>query len=126
MGHAEEGLRLINEGLTHLRETGNRSAMTHYLNWFAETYAQCDSLDLALQTIDEALTVNPNEINYRAESLRIRAELRFARGDEDRARIDLHDAINLAESIGARLYWQRAMEVLSSRVGASVISPAES
>jgi class 3 adenylate cyclase/tetratricopeptide (TPR) repeat protein len=112
-GHPEEGLAHIKEGLTLLTDTGNRAAITQYLNWCAATYAQCGSWELALKTIDDALTVNPYEICHRAESLRMRAEFRLKKGDREGAWEDLKSAIELAQSIGAVLYAQRAIAVRS-------------
>ncbi|WP_372784406.1 AAA family ATPase [Phenylobacterium sp.] len=103
-GAPAEGLLAMTAGMSGLEVTRNRAAVTMYLTWLADTHALNGDAEAALRTIEEALTVNPQEGFFRPESLRLRGDLRFEAGDRDAALADLSDALDLAKAMGARRF----------------------
>ena len=108
MGHPAEGLPTIKLGLEGLNQSGGIVAMTLYLSWFAVAHSLDGKMPEALATIEDALQVNPEEIAWRPEAIRIRGELRCRLGQTDGAEVDFHDAIALAQKIGAKAWELRA------------------
>jgi class 3 adenylate cyclase/tetratricopeptide (TPR) repeat protein len=101
LGRADEGVMLIREGLNSFAAIGTRLGITHYLTWLAEAQALQGATSEALSTVEEALQVNPEELIFRPEALRVRAELRFKEGRSESAQADFREAIELARRIGA-------------------------
>jgi hypothetical protein len=61
-----------------------------------------------LRTLDEALTLNPDERYWRPETLRVRGEVRRKQGEEELAEADFRDAIALAREMSAKTWELRA------------------
>ena len=78
--------------------------MTAYLSWIAVAQSLDGKMPEALATIEDALQVNPEEIAWRPEAIRIRGELRCRLGQTDKAEVDFHDAFALAQKIGAKAW----------------------
>jgi class 3 adenylate cyclase/tetratricopeptide (TPR) repeat protein len=108
LGHPAEGLPTINLGLEGLNESGAGSAMTLYLSWLAEAQSLDNRVPDALATIEKALQVNPAEVAWRPEAIRIRGELRQGLGHTEGAEADFRTAIALAQKIGAKGWELRA------------------
>lgn len=108
LGRPAEGLQLMLDGIQAMRVSRSRAGLPMYLTWLAETRALTGSLEEALRTVDDALSVNPQERLFLPESLRSRGELRSRSGDRGAAEADLRSAEELARSMGARLFEQRA------------------
>ncbi len=108
LGHPAEGLPTINLGLEGLNESGAGSAMTLYLSWLAEAQSLDSKVPEALATIEKALQVNPAEVAWRPEAIRIRGELRQGLGHTEGAEADFRTAIALAQKIGAKAWELRA------------------
>jgi len=58
----------------------------------------------ALETLEQALQVNPDELVFRPEIFRVRGELRLKQGQTELAATDFREAIALARSMGARAW----------------------
>jgi class 3 adenylate cyclase/tetratricopeptide (TPR) repeat protein len=108
LGHPAEGMPTINLGLQGLNESGGVVAMTLYLSWVAVAQSLDGKVPEAFATIENALQVNPEELAWRPEATRIRGELRCRLGQTDGAEVDFHDAIALAQKIGAKAWELRA------------------
>jgi class 3 adenylate cyclase/tetratricopeptide (TPR) repeat protein len=108
LGHLGSGMPIVNLGLDALNEIGAEIAMTLYLGWVAVAQSLDGKVPEALATIENALHVNPEELAYRPEALRIRGELRLKSGQTDAAEGDFRDAIALAQKIGAKAWELRA------------------
>ncbi len=108
LGHPAEGIPTINLGLEGLNDSGAGSAMTLYLSWLAEAQSLDNRVPDALATIEKALQVNPAEVAWRPEGIRIRGELRQGLGHTDGAEADFRTAIALAQKIGAKAWELRA------------------
>jgi predicted ATPase len=103
---------LIQEGISALPET-DRNAMTLFLSWLAEAHALNGELSVALETAEKALEVNPVELSWWIDALRIRGELRVQAGQTVGAEYDLRETIALAQKIGAKALELRAAMSLS-------------
>jgi predicted ATPase/class 3 adenylate cyclase len=108
LGHPAEGIPIIDLGLEALKESGGVVAMTLYLSWLAVAQSLDSKVPDALATIENALQVNPAELAWRPEAIRIRGELRFGLRQSDGAESDFRDAIALAQKIGAKAWESRA------------------
>jgi tetratricopeptide (TPR) repeat protein len=62
----------------------------------------------ALETFEQALQLNPEEIWYRPEIFRLRGELRAKQGRPELAETDFREAITLAQKMGAKAWELRA------------------
>jgi predicted ATPase len=87
--------------------------MTIFLSWFAQALALDGKVPEALDTVEQALQVNPTELSWRPEALRIRGELRFRLDQTDAAESDFREAIALAEKIEAKAWELRAATSLA-------------
>ena len=108
LGQPGYGMPIINLGVEGLNESGGLAAMTLFLSWVAMAQSLDGKVPEALVTIEKALQVNPEELAWRPEAIRIRGELRCRLGQTDGAEADFHDAIALAQKIGAKAWELRA------------------
>src|SRR6516162_1377426 len=113
LGHPDEGASLIREALTAYRANGALVSVPTRLTWLAEAQAQGGALADALRTIEEALTVNPDERYWCPETLRVRGEIRRQQGEEQLAEADFRDAIALARGMSAKAWELRAATSLA-------------
>jgi predicted ATPase len=79
-----------------------------FLTWLAEAQALGGAPAEGLRTLDEALTLNPNERFWRPETLRVRGDIHRKQGDEERAEADFRDAFALAREMSAKSWELRA------------------
>jgi predicted ATPase len=79
---------------------------------FTSSVAAAEALDgnvpHALETIEQALQMNPAELSWRPEAIRIRGELELRLHQTDAAEKDFRDAIAMAQQIGAKAWELRA------------------
>src|SRR5258708_6492908 len=67
----------------------------------------------ALETVEQALQTNPDELVYRPEILRLRGELRLKQGQAELAQADFREAIALAQRMDAKAWELRATTSLA-------------
>ncbi len=96
------GIELIARGIEGMTGVGSGVAMTLYLAWLAEAQAMAGLRDEARQTIDRALTVNPEERFVWPELLRLDGELTASVGDAERGIAGARAALALASRTEAR------------------------
>src|SRR6516225_1927372 len=113
LGHADEGAVLIREALTAYRANGALVSVPTRLTWLAEAQALGGAVADALRTIEEALTVNPEERYWCPETLRVRGEIRRRQGENGLAEADFRDAIALAREMSAKAWELRAATSLA-------------
>lgn len=101
LGRSSEGIRLIDAGITGMKETRATVAMTMYLGWLSEAHSLAAERPIALQTIEDALRFNPDEGFFRPELFRIRGELRAVTNRMDLAELDLRRAVQSSVEMGA-------------------------
>ena len=102
LGRPSEGVALIRKAVTEMTESEARIAITTALTWLAWAQALDVKIADALETIDKALTANPEENYWRPEIFRVRGELRLKQGDRRLAEADFREALSLARKMGAR------------------------
>jgi class 3 adenylate cyclase len=113
LGHPGEGGSLIRETLAAYRANGSLAWVPAFLTMLAEAQALGGALADGLRTLDEALTVNPDERFWRPETLRVRGDIRRQQGEEELAEADFHAAIALAREMSAKAWELRAVMSLA-------------
>jgi len=108
LGHSREGMALVRSGLAGLNEIGATVAMSLFLSWAAVAQSLDGEVPEALATIEKALQVNPEELVWRPDAIRIRGELQLRLGQAEAAEADFRTAIAVARRIGAKAWELRA------------------
>ena len=108
LGHATEGLSLIRKGIAGLLEIGSRFGITNYMAYLAEAQECEGHIAEALETVEQALKANTEELLYRPETFRLRGELRLKRGQTELAEASFREAIALAQTMSAKAWELRA------------------
>jgi class 3 adenylate cyclase/tetratricopeptide (TPR) repeat protein len=104
LGRVAEGIALIRHGIADLLEIGTRLEVSSYTAHLAAALERTGAIAEALETVEQALGVNPEEMYYRAEIFRIRGELRLKQGQTGSAEADFRESIALAQRMGAKAY----------------------
>jgi class 3 adenylate cyclase/tetratricopeptide (TPR) repeat protein len=107
-GRAHEGVQLIRTALATLAEIRAPLGMTQYLTLLAEAQALDGETVDALNTIEQCLQSNSEELAYRPETLRLRGQLRLKEGQIELAVADFREAIAIARKCGAKAWELRA------------------
>jgi tetratricopeptide (TPR) repeat protein len=108
LGRVAEGVELIRRGIAGMLEIGARLHISAFTASLAAALERKGSIVEALETVEQALRVNPDELVYQPEILQTRGELRLKLGERERAETDFREAMALAQKIGARSYELRA------------------
>ncbi|MBV8053819.1 MAG: AAA family ATPase [Deltaproteobacteria bacterium] len=104
LGRVTEGIVLIRRGIAEMLEVGSRIGITISTASLAAALERQGAIVEALETVEQALQLNPDEIIYRPENLRMRGELRLKQGHTELAEADFREAIVLAQKMGAKAY----------------------
>jgi class 3 adenylate cyclase/tetratricopeptide (TPR) repeat protein len=112
LGLTDQGVTLIRDGLNGMAGTGSRVGLTVYMTWLAEAHLLAGSTGEALKAAHEALSVNPHELFFRPETLRLRGEILLREGKPGEAEQDFLDAVDLAKRMGAIRFIDRATSSL--------------
>ena len=88
LGRACEGIALIRRGAATLLEVGQRMCITHLTAFLAAALERDGAVVDSLESIEQALQVNPEELLYRAETLRLRGEILLKLADSQLAEAD--------------------------------------
>jgi predicted ATPase len=77
LGHGDEGMAQMRQGLTAWRATGAKLGGSYFLALLAEAYGQLGQADEGLRVLDEAMTIahHYGECFYEAEICRLTGEL---------------------------------------------------
>jgi len=108
LGRASEGVALIRHGLAGLGEVGTRLGISLLTASLAEAQESGGSIVEALQTVEQALQVNPDLLAPRPEMFRLRGALRFKLGQAELAEADFCESIALAQRMSAKTLELRA------------------
>ena len=108
LGRVDEGLELARDALTICREDGSTPLITVALTCLAEVQALSGALDDAVRSVDEALTLVPDECCWRPETMRLRGEVRRQQNQDELAESDFRLAIALAQEKSAKSWELRA------------------
>ena len=104
LGCAADNIALIREAIDTLVQIGNRIGVPRYMKYLAAAQDRAGAFGDALETAEQALNFNPEEIACRPETLRIRGELRLKLGDAELADADFREAIAMARNMGAKAW----------------------
>lgn len=113
LGHATEGVELINQALVGFANAGAKVAITYFLTLLSQAQARAGDTRLALRTVEDALTANPQEMIWRAYTLTWRGELKLRRGQTAGAEEDFRNAIEMSRSLKHRTWQVRAATSLA-------------
>ncbi len=94
-------------------EIGSRSGVCRVTAALAAAQECEGAIVEALETVEQALQMNPGELIYRPETLRLRGELRLKQGQTELAEADFRDAIALAQNMSAKAWELRASTSLA-------------
>jgi len=108
LGRAAEGIELIRRGITGVLEIGAHLQVGLLTAELAAALGREGASVEALETIEQALRANPEELVYQPEILRIRGELRLKQGQTELAEADFREALAQAQKMGAKAYELRA------------------
>jgi hypothetical protein len=111
----DEGLTLLERGLSFLRASGSVTHTPLALVWLAEAYAKLGRLDEGLSYLTEAAQIieTTDERCDQAELHRVRGDLLNAIGDGTAAEQNYHQALSVARPQGARIFELRAATSLA-------------
>ncbi|HLG47858.1 MAG TPA: AAA family ATPase [Reyranella sp.] len=118
LGDREAGLRLMEEGLERMRASAQRVSISVYFVWLAEVQLSAGALDRAQASVEEALSVNPQELFFLPEAIRLRGEIALRLDRRAQAEQDFGQALALSQETGARRFAERAsagLELLAGR-----------
>jgi len=104
LGDVHEGIELIREGAAETLATRNRNAISVYLHWLSEAQMFGGKISEAIESVNKAMNEEPTQLYFRPENLRLRAGLRFKRGDIELADADFDESIALARRMGAKAW----------------------
>jgi predicted ATPase len=99
---------MIRDGMASLLANGAGLLISNFTAYLGAALALEGSLTAAIETIDQALKVNPDVTVFRPETFRIRGELRLEQALPEAAEADFHQSIALAQAMGAKAWELRA------------------
>ena len=109
---------LIGRGIAELNQLGSRIAVTSCVTALAAVQCRAGALDDASKSFEKALNINPEELVYRPETLRLRGGLRVSMGEARPAETDFRDSIAMAHSMGAKAWELRTTMSLARLLAA--------
>ena len=114
------GVDQVSAGLAKHVAVRQRLGLDHSLGLLAESQLMSGRVDEALATVADALLFPDQnmQIQHTCELHRLRGELRALSGDDERARADFEDALQMATDIGAGLLELRVGAALARFLGA--------
>jgi class 3 adenylate cyclase/tetratricopeptide (TPR) repeat protein len=108
LGRSAEGVELIQRGLAGLNEIGSPLRASYFMATMADAQRLEGKLGEALVTVERALSMNPEQLAERPEIYRIRGAIRRELEQPGLAEDDFREAIELAQSMGAKAWELRA------------------
>ena len=113
LGNAREGIGLIRQGIAGLLEIGSRAGLSRTTTYLAVAQECNGAIADALETVEQAVRVNPDELAYRPESFRLLGELRLKLGQLEQAEAGFRESIALARTMGAKAWELRTATSLA-------------
>jgi tetratricopeptide (TPR) repeat protein len=101
---SSESIALIRGAIDTLVQLGNRVSIPMNMTCVAVAQLHAGGIGDAMETVERALTFNPEDAAWRPETLRIRGELRLRQGDPKLAEDDFRDSIAMARSMSAKAW----------------------
>ncbi len=113
LGRTSEGIALIRRGIASELEVGARVSIPFDTTSLAMAQMLDGKIVEALETVEQALQANPDQLYSRPEAIRVRGELRLRQDQIELAGADFYDAIEIARKIGAKAWELRAATSLA-------------
>jgi class 3 adenylate cyclase/tetratricopeptide (TPR) repeat protein len=113
-GEPVEGLGWMEAGFRQRAEAQERSGEPLFRCWLAEVSRLLGDQEGALATAEEALGANPQELAFRPAILQLRGDLRLAGGDTEAAEGDYLEAMALARTMRAKVFYDDAVTRLET------------
>jgi class 3 adenylate cyclase/tetratricopeptide (TPR) repeat protein len=113
LGRTTEGIALIRQGMADMLEGGSRFSVSNFTGWMAAAQEREGAIVHALETVEQALLANPDELVHRPEIFRLRGELRAQQGQTELAEADFRESIALAQKMSAKGWELRATTSLA-------------
>jgi tetratricopeptide (TPR) repeat protein len=104
LGRVADGIALIREGIDMLVQIGARISLPHFITSLAAAQHRTGAIGDAFETVEQALSFNPEDAVFRPETLRIRGEIRLKQGNRQLAESDFRDSIAMARSMAAKAW----------------------
>ena len=104
LGRVADGIALIRQGIDMLVQIGARISLPPFITSLAAAQHRAGAIGDALETVEQAIRMNPDELVYRPDTLRLRGELRLKQGQTELAEADFRDSIAMARSMGAKAW----------------------
>jgi tetratricopeptide (TPR) repeat protein len=108
LGCVAEGIVLMRDGMQALLAIGSPLAIGIFAAGLATAQERAGAIIEGLETIEQALKANPEDLAYRPETLRVWGELRLKQQDEMLAEASFREAIDLAQTMSAKAWELRA------------------
>jgi tetratricopeptide (TPR) repeat protein len=108
LGNAQEGIALLCKGIDGLLGGGTRLGLTREFTYLAHAQQLNGALAEALETVENTLQMNPEELLFRPETMRVRGEIQLKLGKIELAETDFLEAIVLAQPMSAKSWELRA------------------
>jgi len=102
LGRPSEGVALLRQGLAGMLEVGQSLGVAFVTTVLAAAQECGGDTDDALETVEQAVQGNSEELLYRPDVLKLRAELLLKRGQTELAEADFRVAIQLSQSMSAK------------------------
>ena len=104
LGRTTEGIALIRDGIASLRERGLLLTLPFRTASLAEAQGKDGRIVEALETVEQALRANADQMASRPEMLRLRGELRLKQTQGDLAEADFRESIALAQRMQGKAW----------------------
>jgi tetratricopeptide (TPR) repeat protein len=104
LGRVAEGIVLIRDGMQALLAIGSPLAIGIFAAGLATAQERAGAIIEGLETIEQALKANPEDLAYRPETLRVWGELRLKEPDGELAEASFREAIDLAQTMSAKAW----------------------
>jgi class 3 adenylate cyclase/tetratricopeptide (TPR) repeat protein len=113
LGHANEGIELIREGMIGLLQNGSRLSLSRNYMYLAMAHRHSGALNEALKVVNEALAASPQELIFRSDAFTLRGELLVELGNRGAAEMNFLEGVACAQQIGAKALELRATTSLA-------------
>jgi tetratricopeptide (TPR) repeat protein len=110
LGHPDEGIPLLVDGMAGVYDSGFLDSAQKFLTLHADACRMAGQLSAALEHLAEAqrLAEQTEDRWYRAETVRVRGDVLLATGDRAGAEAGYHEAIAIAQQQSGKMWELRA------------------
>ncbi len=118
-GQVTEGIALVRQGIVAAVDSGLRLGITNFYLLLAEVQLLDGATKKALEAVEQALQMNPDQREDRPEAQRVRGELHLNLGQPGLGERDFRDAISSAAKMSAKAWELRSAMSLTRFLSAT-------